>query len=126
MPTVKDKNFKKLAAAINEITNAETDIIATNAVIIPFPTAHILVRGSVQVTQGASAGTVTVKIYRGADHTGTLVYTSDALSIGAAARLAIPFDFQEDLNGAANAQYALTVTDNQNQSGNNVDQAVIT
>lgn len=126
MSNVKDKNFGQLAAAINGITNVETLAVTSNAVIMPNPTAHILVRGTVETTNGAGAGTVTPKLYRGNSLSGVLVKTCDAVNVIAAGKIAIPVEFEEDLANSAGAQYTISLTNSTNQAGNNIDSANIT
>lgn len=125
MPQVKDENFGHLAAAINGITNVETLAVTSNPVIMPNPTAHIVVKSVVEVSNGAGAGTITLKLYRGASLSGTLVKTGDALTIAANAKMSLPIDFEEDLSLSAGAQYTVSVTNSTNQAANNIDNADI-
>lgn len=125
MPSVKDKNFGRLAAAINGITNVETLAVVSGPIIMPYPNAHIIISAVVQVTNGAGASTVTLKLYRGATLAGTLIMTSDALNVIAATKSAQALMFQEDLANFGAQQYALSVTFSVNQAGNNIDFADI-
>lgn len=126
MAQVKDKNFGQSTSQIANITNVETIAVVSNAIIMPNPTAHILVRGTVLLVNGVGAGTVKVSVYRGTTLTDPLRYFTPNLSIGAAGALAVPFEFQEDLANAAGAQYMASVTFSVNQAGNNIWQSNIT
>lgn len=126
MSNIKDKNFGQLAAQIAGITNVETLATTSNAVIMPNPTAHILVRGTVEVSNGAGAATVTLKLYRGASLSGTLVKTCLAVNVIATGKISIPFEFEEDLANSAGAQYTVSATNSVNQAANNIDFANIT
>ena len=125
MSKPQDMNFGKLGAAIFGITNVETLAITSNPVIMPNVTAHILIHGTVEAGNGAGAAILTLKLYRGASITGTLVFTSQGYPIAANAAQPFSFDFEEDLANAAGAQYTLSVTNNVNQANNNINSALI-
>lgn len=120
MSAPKDMNFGHLAAAINGITNVETLVIFSKAIIMPFVTGHALVTAVVNMANGAGAATVTLKLYRGVDLTGTLVYTTAAFNMAANANTEFSLMFEEDLTNQATLSYALSVTNSVNQAGNNV------
>jgi hypothetical protein len=125
MSVPKDMNFGHLAAAINGITNVETIAIVSKAVIMPYANAHILIHAGSLVTNGAGASTLLIKLYRGVDLTGVLVYTGNSPTVPAAQTYSISADFEEDISLAAQLQYTVSVTLSTNQAGNNINTADI-
>lgn len=125
MAKPQSSTYGALAAAISSITNVETLAVTSGILAIARQLAHVIIMGSVQVTSGATGGTLTVKIRRGSALTDTLVYTSDAIAVVAAKKIAIPFNFNEDLANAAQAQYTVSVTYSVNEAGCSIDLAHI-
>lgn len=123
MATIKDCNFGHLAAAITGIaTGVETAVLTSNACIVPFATAHVLISGSINLTCGSGAGqSAQLKLYRGSSISGTLVWTSDNFTTTAGTKMAIPFNFQEDLSNPAGVQYTLSITTTNNTGADTVD-----
>lgn len=109
MSTVKDKNYGS-ASGVSIVTTAETALVTSNAVIMPFPVAHVLVKGVVELTPGTAAATATLKLYHGTAASGTPVFTSDALAVAQTAKIALPVMFQEDIAVGAGLQYTLSIT----------------
>jgi hypothetical protein len=122
---VQDMNFGHLANPVNGITNVETIAVTSFPVIMPNVTAHILVSGSLEISNGAGAATITIRLRRGPLITDLPVFISQGLNIVATGQLAIPFHFEEDLANAAGVQYTVTVTNSVNQANNNIATADI-
>lgn len=125
MSAPKDMNFGHLTSAINGITNVETLAIVSKAVVMPYSTGHLILMGVVNLANGAGASAYTIKVYRGVDATGVLVYTSPALTAAANQVCERAYMFEEDLSMTAQVTYAITVTCSVNQAGNNITQADI-
>lgn len=69
-----------------------------------------VVYGGLAMTAGGSAGTVTMKLYRGAGIAGTLIYTSSALSLAADAVRDYSFLIMDPASNVATNQYTLSAT----------------
>lgn len=66
------------------------------------------INGVLTFTGNASASTATIKVRQGSGTSGTTVYTSPALTVAAAAVVALPFDCIDTVQGAN--QYTVTLT----------------
>lgn len=69
-----------------------------------------IIFGTLFLTGNASASTVTVRVRQGTGAAGTLVGSSGAVTVAAAAVVAVPFSFMDASAAATNpATYAITV-----------------
>lgn len=89
-------------------------VVATTPTMSSAPAggAGYAVRGFVSFTGNGSASTATIKIRQGANTTsGTTVYTSPAVTVAAAAVVAIPFGvLDQTAAGTGLSNYSITLT----------------
>lgn len=64
--------------------------------------------GMLAFTGNASASTVTIKVRQGTGTSGTVIYTSPAITVAAAAVMAVPYDCQDTTQGVNT--YTVTAT----------------
>lgn len=95
--------------AIPVVTTAET-IVAQVQVSTDRPGVGVTLEGEVDITTGASTTAVTVQIRRGATTAGPVVGTADVPAEGAAVRVVIPVQEQDQPGEVASQVYSLTVT----------------
>lgn len=70
---------------------------------------NIGIRGSLYLTGNASASTVTIKVRQGSGTGGTVVFTSPALTVAAAAVVSLSYDALDTSPGST-TQYTVTMT----------------
>jgi hypothetical protein len=85
MPDLTELAVAHVTADVALVTVAETAIITSETIFVTSPEARVLVLAVAQLTTGAATTTVTPRIRRGADATGTLVGDAVPITIGAAA-----------------------------------------
>jgi len=110
MANLKEFLAQTLGAPVTVITTAETDILNSGRIPVALQSNTVLVDAVIEATVGTAGTTLTIKIYRGGDKTGTLVYTSQAFSVAAGNKVNFGVKFSETLQSAGEAQYAITVT----------------
>lgn len=97
-------------ANITLTTTSETELVQVDSVDVPNPGGQVRLRGWCQLTTGTGTTTVTLRIRRGTDTSGTLVDEANAVTIGAAAGSTEQFDIMVDEapGELAGASYVLT------------------
>ena len=91
---------------------AETAMV-TSPIVASTPTGGQgnVITGVLTFTGNASASTVTIKVRQGSGTGGTTVYTSPAITVAAAAVMAVPFAALDTTAASAGvAQYTVTAT----------------
>lgn len=91
---------------------AETAMVVTPLVAsTPVGGQGNLIHGMLSFTGNASASTLTIKVRQGSGVSGTTVYTSPAITVAAAAVMAVPFYALDTSAASAGvAQYTVTAT----------------
>ena len=91
---------------------ASEGVIQSLVAVTVAPDGRVRIRGHVNVTGNASAGTITVNVRRGTTISGLQVYTSGAITYGAAATGQIVFEAEDDANWVfTNGNYVITAAD---------------
>jgi hypothetical protein len=96
---------------VSLVTTAETALVTTPGVVVPFPTAKILIKGWAQLAFGTNATGVNVRIYRGISIFGTLIQESNTEQMGAAVNNAGDYSLKvfDVVAGMDGLQYTLSV-----------------
>lgn len=110
MSKITDFNWGQ-ASAITITTTAETLIVTSYPVNFDHSPAHVNIEGLVMLTVGTAGATVTPKLYQGpAVSAAFLQWTGDAITVIAANKVVIPFQFEQDITLGGSLVYTLSLT----------------
>lgn len=105
------KRLRSLVSANVTITTTTETVVATlTGISTRYASERVALHGWVQLTTGTATTTVTLRVRRGTDTSGSLIGEANAVSIGAAAGGTEQFDIDvEDTPGdVASQSYVLT------------------
>jgi hypothetical protein len=125
MSAPKGKDATVLPAAVTITTTAETLAITSAPVATALQTNKAIVYAWLQLTLSANATAVTLKLYRGATITATLVLTGDAINVTASTKVELHIGFAEALNGTESVQYTVSATVAGASANSTVDKGLI-
>lgn len=103
--------------AVSMVSQTVTGVTTSEAVVAtiepqgynPANSDNIGLRGTLYFTGNASASTVTVRVRQGSGTGGTVVFMSPAITVAAAAVVAISYDCLDSTPGST-TQYTVTMT----------------
>jgi len=99
-----------LAAAVTLVTTAETNILSTGFVTIPYETGKFYISGMLYITTGTGVTGVQVRCRRNVNAENVVLgVAAQTIVAGASTTLVVPFDFTDPIPDNRPCQYTVTV-----------------
>ncbi len=115
------------ATDVTLVTTAETIIITSEAVTIPYGSARVYIRAGAQFSAGTGTSTVTPRIRRGTLVTDTVIGEANALTLNTAVGTNSTYTFEvlDTVSGFGSVQYVFTLQQAGATANGTVRQATI-
>ena len=125
MPNVLQKIVSSTLVNATVVTTAETQILYSGRVSIPFATIRAVIKAWIQMSAGTAATGIRVQVRRGNGVAGTLLGSTLATTVVAGNIVELSYRINEQLSGFEGQDYSVTVTQVAATGNGTVQQAQI-